>query len=356
MQRLRTGFFWFHLTIGSLAGLVILVMCLTGILLAFERQINAWDASRYRVTTSQNQPRIPLDRFLQSRRKPSMVTVRSDARAALEFVYGRGRTTFVDPYTGAILGQGSKSIRQFFSTIEKWHRTLGGDMRTGIGRKITGAANLLFVFLTLTGPYLWWPRKSTWQHFKAVLLFRPRLSGRQRDWNWHHVAGIWCALPLFFISFSGVVMSYGTAARPNAIAGKASEAPQPIENLVMKAEAQFPSWRSVSFRLPQPDATLLLTVDRGNGGQPGKRTQVLLDRSTAIVLSKEAATPRMWNRFIHTGEAAGLAGQVVAAIGSLGGALLVWTGLSLALRRLVKCTRRFRVVERQLTTADPMIK
>jgi uncharacterized iron-regulated membrane protein len=151
-------------------------------------------------------------------------------------------------------------------------------------------------------------------------------------------------------------MSYGTVARPNALAGKASGAPQTIENLVAKAEAQFPGWRSVSFRLPQPDRTLLLTVDRGNGGQPGKRTQVLLDRSTGDVLSQEAATPRMWNRFIHTGEAAGLAGQIVAAIASLGGALLVWTGLSLALRRLLKFTRRFRVVERQLTTADPMIK
>src|SRR5690349_5978118 len=117
-------------------------MCLTGILLAFERQINGWDASRHRVTASQNAPRIPLDRLLQSRRKPSMVTVRSDPHAALEFVYGRERTAFVDPYTGSILGQVSKSIRQFFSTVEKWHRALGGEMRAGFGRKITGAANL----------------------------------------------------------------------------------------------------------------------------------------------------------------------------------------------------------------------
>ncbi len=356
MQRLRTVLFWSHLTIGSLAGLVILVMCLTGIMLAFERQINAWDASRYRVAASEHLPRIPLDRLLQSRHQPSMVTLRSDARAALEFVYGRERTAFVDPYTGAVLGQGSKPIRQFFSTVEKWHRALGGEMRAGFRRKITGAANLLFVFLILTGPYLWWPRKSTWQHFKVVLLFRRRLSGRQRDWNWHHVGGIWCALPLFLISFGGVVMSYGTAARLNAIGGKASGAPQTIESLLAKAEGQFPGWHSVSFRLPQPDATLLLTVDRGNGGQPGKRTQVLFDRSTGAVLFQEAATPRMWNRFIHTGEAAGLTGQIVAAIVSLGGALLVWTGLSLALRRLVKFSHRFRVVERPLTTADPMIK
>jgi len=45
---------------------------------------------------------------------------------------------------------------------------------------------------------------------------------------------------------------------------------------------------------------------------------------------------RVWLRFLHTGEALGAAGQLVAAIASLGAALLVWTGLALALRRLAR--------------------
>jgi hypothetical protein len=39
-------------------------------------------------------------------------------------------------------------------------------------------------------------------------------------------------------------------------------------------------------------------------------------------------------RFAHTGEVAGAGGQLVAGLASLGAALLVWTGLALALRRL----------------------
>lgn len=39
-------------------------------------------------------------------------------------------------------------------------------------------------------------------------------------------------------------------------------------------------------------------------------------------------------RFAHTGEVAGVVGQTVAGLASLGGAFLVWTGISLALRRL----------------------
>ena len=41
MKAVRNVLFWLHLTLGCLAGLVILTMSATGILLAFERQINA---------------------------------------------------------------------------------------------------------------------------------------------------------------------------------------------------------------------------------------------------------------------------------------------------------------------------
>jgi hypothetical protein len=45
---------------------------------------------------------------------------------------------------------------------------------------------------------------------------------------------------------------------------------------------------------------------------------------------------RSWLRFAHTGEVYGLFGQTVAGLVSAGGALLVWTGLSLALRRFLR--------------------
>ncbi len=39
---IRKILFWCHLTAGCLAGLVIFIMSVTGVLLAFERQINSW--------------------------------------------------------------------------------------------------------------------------------------------------------------------------------------------------------------------------------------------------------------------------------------------------------------------------
>jgi hypothetical protein len=55
-------------------------------------------------------------------------------------------------------------------------------------------------------------------------------------------------------------------------------------------------------------------------------------------------------RFIHTGEAGGIAGQTVAGIVSGGAVFLVYTGLALRLRRFAAWVRRkrSRVKERVL--------
>jgi uncharacterized iron-regulated membrane protein len=44
-------------------------------------------------------------------------------------------------------------------------------------------------------------------------------------------------------------------------------------------------------------------------------------------------------RFGHTGELGGLPGQLAAGLACVGGAVLVWTGLALAFRRLIAWRR-----------------
>lgn len=45
---------------------------------------------------------------------------------------------------------------------------------------------------------------------------------------------------------------------------------------------------------------------------------------------------RLWFRFTHTGESGGIVGQIIAFAACVGGAFLVWTGFSLAVRRFIK--------------------
>jgi uncharacterized iron-regulated membrane protein len=372
----RRFLFWVHLTAGRVAGLVILVMSVTGILLAYRRQIINWGDRGFQAQPSRGARRLPMEDLLASTqetqgRPPSNITVRADSAAPVAFDFGREHTVFVDPYTGKILGEGSARLRKFFSTVEDIHRWLGvsGEGRSS-GRAVTGACNLIFLVLVLTGPFLWWPKQWNKDNLKKITLFRGRAWLRARDWNWHNVLGFWCVAPLFLIVITGVIMSYAWA--NNLLYQMTGNAPPPpaaqilpersrnsgqrtehdsrrseaarfdeLEKLFTRAGQQVPDFMTISLRLPSPPAnTLSFSIDRGNGGRPDLRSQLTLDRATGEIVRWEAFSGynrgrqlRAWARFTHTGEAGGLLGQTIAVIASAGASLLVFTGLSLGVRR-----------------------
>jgi uncharacterized iron-regulated membrane protein len=385
MKLFRKVIFWCHLAAGVTAGLVVLMMSVTGVLLTYEKQIIYWaDTRGYQASPpSPSAQRLSVETLLAKAREvrpnatPSTVTLRSDSSAPAEVGFGREGNLFINSYTGQVLGEGSTGVRAFFRGVTDWHRWLGASGEgTGrsIGRAITGAANFIFLFIVISGFYLWWPRKWTRRLLRNVTWFRRKLPGRARDFNWHNVIGFWSAIPLFIIVLSGVVISYPWAGNlvyrvfgesppaPRSAPGQpqAVTNPQPrvgaerrsegqpaatamsgLDAQWARAEQQLAGWRSISLRLPTAaDATVSFTIDTGNGGQPQKRAQLTLDRKTGDVVRWEpfnsltaGRRARSWLRFAHTGEAAGIVGQTIAGLVSAGGAVLVWTGLSLSWRR-----------------------
>jgi uncharacterized iron-regulated membrane protein len=278
----------------------------------------------------------------------------------------------VNPYTGEVLGEGAKGTRQFFRVVTDWHRWLGTE-GTGraVGRAITGACNLAFLFIVVSGLYLWFPRTWTWPQFKNILWFRRGLPGKARDFNWHNVIGFWSLVPLFIVVLSATVISYPwasnlayrvmgeappaparPAAPPQSASGQRNESSgivsENLNGLWARAEQHSPGWKTLSLRLPTTsEAPLVFTIDHGTGGQPQKRAQLTLDRQTGEVVKWEPFASfsrgrqlRTFLRFAHTGEVAGIAGQTIAGVVSLGGALLVYTGLALAWRRFWAWRRR----------------
>ena len=108
-----------------------------------------------------------------------------------------------------------------------------------------------------------------------------------------------------------------------------------------KAMSRVEGWKSITVQVPQkPDAPVTFALDSGNGGQPQYRSQLALDPATGEATRWEQYSDyttgrqmRTWFRFAHTGEFYGFIGQTIAGIASLGAAFLVFTGISLALRR-----------------------
>ena len=375
MKRLRTFIFWTHLVVGLAAGLVILAMSVTGVLLTYEKQLIAWaDTRAYQVAAPPaGSRRLTIDELLERVRaqghEPVSILLRSTLTRPAEVTTTRSGVRMIDLYTGNDLGAPLAGVRTFFRTVTNWHRWLGattpGTGRT-IGRAVTGAANLGFLFLVVSGFYLWFPRGWTWPKFRSVLWFRRGLRAKARDFNWHNVIGFWSAIPLALIVFSGAVISYpwasnlvyqlagetppspgrGAVARANrgnlGPAAAELKPAAPFEELWQRAEAHMPSARSISMRYPESNtAPIVFTLDGGSGGQPQSRATLMFNPDSGEVVRWEPFSSlsrgrqaRSILRFAHTGEVAGLAGQTVAGVVSLGGAVLVWTGVAMAWRRL----------------------
>jgi uncharacterized iron-regulated membrane protein len=216
-MKLRTIVFWLHLLAGVMAGTIILVMSVTGVLLAFERQMVTFAERQTRTVQlpASGAPRLGLDVLVAKAREtvpegtPSSVTLSADPTTAALVNFGREQVVFVNPYTGMVLGHGATALRGFFHVVTDWHRWLGtdGDSRE-VGRAITGACNAAFAVLVVSGFYLWWPRRWTRLGLQTVLLPSLKLRGKPRDWNWHNAIGFWSAPVLLFITLTGMVISY----------------------------------------------------------------------------------------------------------------------------------------------------
>jgi len=366
MRQLRKIIFWCHLPLGLVGGVVILIMSVTGVLLTYEKQAVSWvDANQLRpqVNPKTNSLAMPMQTLIQLAREhrqqmPTAIIAHEDPNYPIEFSFGREASLFLDRQTGQVVGEGSQGVRKFFRVVTDWHRWLGAQgQNREVARAVTGACNLAFLGLVVSGLYLWWPRKWSFNSLRNSLWFKPTLKGKARDFNWHNVIGFWSAIPLFIVVVSGVVISYAWAG--NLVYRAVGETPpkprspqsQPqlkaepqtlsgLDQAFATAQQQVKGWRTVTFSLPAKDGEWLFSIDRGTGGQPQRRSQVVIEHETGAVIRSESFSDnspgrrlRSVLRFAHTGEVLGIAGQTIAGIASAGSVFLVWTGFALAWRR-----------------------
>lgn len=401
MKSFRTLLFWTHLVTGAVAGIVILIMSVTGVVLTYEKQMLEWADQRQGglVPSALAAPNLAPEALLAAASaalpgaQPTGLTVRAGAPSPATVTFEGGRSLLVDPRTAANLGAPSSRLRSVFRAVTSWHRVLAleGTSRA-TGKAITGAANLAFLFIVVSGIYLWIPRVWSRLQFAQVVWFRGGLTSKARDFNWHNVIGIWSAVPLAIVVAGAVPISYSWAGNlVYRLAGEAPPVPPPqaarasapggaggppaprqpggagperrgesgrdepraidlsgLDAAWTAAQTQVPSWRSMAVRFGgSANGPWVINVDEGYGGQPQLRRTFTIDRASGAVVTAETfddlgpgRRARSWLRFAHTGEYYGLTGQTIAGLVSAGGAMLVYTGIALALRRLWAWRRR----------------
>lgn len=370
MNLFRKVLFWLHLAAGVTTGVIIFIMCVTGVILTFEAQIKDYAESdvRYVKTPESGAQKLtPNELFAKLRTlkpdaKPTGLTLKADEKASAAFALGREGTLYMNPYTGEILGGDAKGVNNFFRFVTDWHRWLGasGENRAA-GKAVTGFSNAAFLVLAITGIYIWFPRRMAWQNFKAVMFFRRGLRGKARNFNWHNTIGFWSSLVLIILTATGMVISYqwasnlvytltGSEVPQQQAAPPAQNQPNRETNIVIpenlnelwtRAAQQTEDWEFITLRVPtSSEAPVVFTIREGKELNPFASSTATFNAQNGELTKWEPYASgstgrrlRSWMRFAHTGEAFGIIGQIIAGLATLGGAFLVWTGISLALRR-----------------------
>lgn len=336
-----------------MVGIGIFVKSLTGVLLTYEPQMVAESEKSVRFSSVEpGATRLTLEQLVVKAQEAvpgktvGSISVKSDPSSSVLFGFGRGqKPVYLNAYTGEVLGSQSK-MHDALHWIEDVHRWFGFRP---VGKHISGVVTIGFFLLAVTGLYLWWPKKVT--------KFNKRLKGKSRDWNWHNVIGFWSLPVLIILSLTGIVIGYEWANNlvyrmtgnepPPSMQRERREDQKPytgtpaLSAIFAQAEKQIPGWSGISLRYPQKDGgSFTATIEEDVSWGPKPRSQLTLDPATAEILKWEPFSDintgrrvRVWIRYLHTGEAGGWFGQLIAGLASLGGLFLVWTGLALSYRR-----------------------
>ena len=244
---------------------------------------------------------------------------------------------WLDPATAKVVDHADPN-GEILRVLHVFHGSL---MVPGAGRKIVGWLGWAMLASCLTGIWLWLPTIGN-----ALRGFRwrrgPLVSG-----NLHHQVGIWVAVPLAVLSFTGAYISFPDFFRgvTGAVAGEPAAAPRPrgprprpLAQPALPVEAAARAAGAgplLSIRYPTERAAEWTVEVGAPGGEP---LEVKVDDGSGRRLPPEAddrttaeRTARLM-RVIHDGHDTNVVWQTLIFLGGLAPLVLGVTGAIMWLR------------------------
>lgn len=369
IKSFKRWIFWIHLIVGMLAGLFIFIMSATGVLLTYERQIKELGEMSYTVAPRDGDKRIATDEVVATLQamhpdEPHIYVRWVNREGAAVPAWAGPHSYLLHPYTGKVLREGEGLVVEFFHVITDLHRylLLEGNYRP-IGKNINNYANLVFIFLLISGLYLWLPKRFTLRALKSQSWLPKRYKNTaHRNRQWHFVFGIWSLPALFVIALTATLFHFDWANK--ALYGffnenlPVSEEHQPVTQLptesvnyeVLFGHAQqhavandFSDWYSMWMEIGEHEHEARFYIDKSIGHRQELAYSLFFDTRTAEITdvlrkSDWSKGEQAWgtSRFLHTGEYFGFIGQTVAGLVSLLTCILVYTGFVLGWKRLFR--------------------
>ena len=341
-----------HLVLGISSALFVIVLGLSGAVMAFENDYDRWFSPKlwYVKPTGAPMSQQALLDIVNAKFAPNKVTnvFLQDGRADLaeNFIANDGKSgmeVFINPYSGEILGTRSESPRYlaWVNTIHQLHLRLVKIRigKTDVGKIVVEIAGIEVLLLIPTGFVLWWRRKRGAINWKT--------PWRLLNWDLHNVIGIYAGLFLllaavtgFFISFEQP-MYWMTRSKPPERTRAArstppalSEALLNLDGVLATANAAIPGARPTLVLLPAtPAASYAVFMRVPEETSPATHSLVQIDQYSGKVLRAEdfrkgsqGYRAIRFNRSLHNGDVLGTPTHIVMAASSALMAVLAVTG------------------------------
>ncbi len=363
---MRRALYLVHLYLGLSLGLLTVVLGLTGSLLVFRHEIDSALAPIL-LTVTPGRTRQPIPALVEAvnRAYPDdaigTLNLPESREAAAEFWMRRGALrVYADPYTGRILGD-----RDADTSPMGWIFKVHTELFTGeTGEKAAGFAGLTLVLLSLSGLFVWWPRKR--QRFRDGLGVKRGASGKRLAYDLHRAAGFWASPFLALVGTTGAALVFpdqatalshrlfSGAEAPKRPQADARGTPAPLAALVRAAQEAMPEGEFSRIVFPaKPREPIVLRKRTPNELHPNGMNYVFVDPVTARVLrvdrdtgERRAQTALNLRYPLHIGIYGGTATRVLHVAVGLTPAVLAVSGI------VVWWNRRFRKKGRRGPAGD----
>jgi uncharacterized iron-regulated membrane protein len=365
--------FWVqvHLWLGLTLGVVGVLVGLSGSILVYDHEIDA-QLNPHRYAISGPQVALPYADYAQRAQAALDGNARAtgirlpDQEAGPVIVFARAdagpfQRVYLDPPTGRVLA--TASGRDWLGWLHGFHESL--TLREWKGREIVGVVGIAMLISALSGIYLWWPAGR----------FRMRALGFRRgfalDRNLHYTFGIWGALVLAVLSFTGLFLAYQDAGRAVVAAfGTVSPSPRGLQSAPGRGDAIAPDEAVaiaqhrvanagvIGIGLPAGPRAVYRVNLRETGDTAARSTTVVyIDARSGVILHAVDQATRgggdtflAWQRMLHEGSALGIVWRFLTFLGGMLPALLMVTGLIIWLRK--RAQRHSRAVAGRLPAAS----
>ncbi|MBS1564583.1 MAG: PepSY domain-containing protein, partial [Bacteroidetes bacterium] len=211
---------WLHLWLGLAAGIVIVIVGLTGCIYAFEKEIRNV-SEPYQFVQPQKTAFLLPSQIKQAAAKAVFGNAHDSSLAKIMGVsYGtadkaataaytdkrNGYTVlYINPYDGKLLH--TKIFKKdFFRIILMGHYYLW--LPPAVGQPIVASAVLIFVVLLITGMVMWWPKNLKKANLDKSFKIKWKASFKRVNYDLHNVPGFYISIFAFAIAVTGLVWGF----------------------------------------------------------------------------------------------------------------------------------------------------